>query len=200
MLLILMAVAVGAAVVVGALVVGALFLSGARVEPIATKVVEQPGFDGELSGRWRQRRGGFTGDEARLPSDAALTEKWPPGSVVELLLKPGGAYRFTSVEASGTGVLATKALVRDEGRWTADGHTLTLTVEAGVTVKRVSADRTATSRAPAGPQRYALSSLLKESPGTPGASPAVTTGLRLRGPCLSGPGGCTFDLELVDDQ
>lgn len=131
--------------VVGALAFGALTLANATVDPVPTKVVERAGFDGALTGRWRRRAGGLTGDEALLPSDAALGEKWPSGSVVELVLETDGRYRFTAVEASGGGVLSSKTLLREEGRWERDELSLSLTAQSGVSVKRVGAERTSSA-------------------------------------------------------
>ncbi|MDP3232815.1 MAG: hypothetical protein Q8N26_08565 [Myxococcales bacterium] len=184
--------------VVGALAFGALRLAGATIDPIPTKVVERPGFDGELAGRWRQRQGGFTGDEALLSSDAALAEKWPVGSVVELVLEADGRYRFTTVEASGSGVLTTKSLTREEGRWERDELSLSLTATSGVSVKRVGGDRTSSVLEPSPLRRYQLKTRVMESAGTPGASPLVTEGLRLTGPCLRAPGECTWEFEPVE--
>ena len=197
-MLIVIALVIACCVVVGALAFGALKLAGATVDAIPTKVVERPGFDGELTGRWRQRAGGFTGDEALLPSDAALTEKWPVGSVVELALEPDGRYRFTAVEASGSGVLTTKSLTREEGRWERDELSLSLTALSGVSVKRVGGDRTSSVSEASPLRRYQLTTRVMESAGTPGASPLVTEGLRLTGPCLRAPGECTWEFELVE--
>lgn len=197
-MLIVIALVIGSCVVVGALAFGALRLAGATVDPIPTKVLERPGFDGELTGRWRQRAGGFTGDEALIPSDAELTEKWPAGSVVELALEPDGRYRFTTVEASGSGLLTTKTLTREEGRWERDELSLSLTALSGVSVKRVGGDRTSSSQEASPLRRYQLTTRVMESAGTPGASPLVTEGLRLTGPCLQAPGECTWEFELVE--
>lgn len=197
-LLIVIAIVIVSCLVVGALAFGALTLAGATVDPIPTKVVERPGFDGELTGRWRQRQGGFTGDEALLPSDAALTEKWPVGSVVELVLEADGRYRFTAVEASGSGVLTTKSLTREEGRWERDELSLSLTATSGVSVKRVGGDRTSSGLEASPLRRYQLTTRVMESAGTPGASPLVTEGLRLTGPCLRGPGECSWEFEFVE--
>lgn len=197
-LLIVIALVVVSCLVVGALAFGALTLAGATVDPIPTKVVERAGFDGELAGRWRQRSGGFTGDEALVPSDAALADKWPSGSVVELLLEADGRYRFTAVEASGSGVLTTKTLVREEGRWARDERSLSLTAQSGVSVKRVGGDRTSSASGPSALRRFQLTTRVMESAGAPGASPLVTEGLRLTGPCLAAPGECSWDFELIE--
>ena len=197
-LLIVIALVIASCLVVGALAFGALTLAGATVDPIPTKVVERPGFDGELTGRWRQRQGGFTGDEALLSSDAALTEKWPVGSVVELVLEADGRYRFTAVEASGSGVLTTKSLTREEGRWERDELSLSLTATSGVSVKRVGGDRTSSVLEASPLRRYQLTTRVMESAGTPGASPLVTEGLRLTGPCLRASGECSWEFELVE--
>jgi len=197
-LLVVIALVVVSCLVVGALAYGALSLAGATVDPIPTKVVERPGFDGELVGRWRQRSGGFTGDEALLPHDAALGDKWPSGSVVELVLEPDGLYRFTAIEASGTGLLTTKTLVREEGRWERDELSLSLTAQSGVSVKRVGGERTSSALEAVPLRRFQLTTRVMESAGTPGASPLVTEGLRLTGPCLRAPGECSWTFELVE--
>ncbi|MDP3503304.1 MAG: hypothetical protein Q8S33_23420 [Myxococcales bacterium] len=197
-LLTVIAIVIVSCLVVGALAFGALRLAGATIDPIPTKVVERPGFDGELAGRWRQRQGGFTGDEALLSSDAALTEKWPVGSVVELVLGADGRYRFTTVEASGSGALTTKSLTREEGLWERDELSLSLTATSGVSVKRVGGDRTSSVLEPSPLRRYQLKTRVMESAGTPGASPLVTEGLRLTGPCLRAPGECTWEFEPVE--
>ena len=144
-IIVIIAFVITSCLVVGALGVGALTLAGASVEPIPTKVMEQPGFDGELAGRWRQRSGGFTGDEALIPSDSPLTDPWPSGTVVELVLEADGGYRFTFVEASGSGLLTTKTLVREEGLWEHDALSLSLTAQSGVSVKRVAGERTSST-------------------------------------------------------
>jgi hypothetical protein len=184
--------------VVGALVFGALTLANATVEAVPTKVVERAGFDGALTGRWRRRAGGLTGDEALLPSDAALGETWPSGSVVELVLETDGRYRFTAVEAAGGGVLSTKTLLREEGRWERDELSLSLTAQSGVSVKRGGGERTSSALPASEPRRYQLSTRVMESAGTPGASPLVIEGVRLTGPCLQAPGECTWDFEPVE--
>lgn len=183
--------------VLGALVFGALKLSGTTVDPIPSKTSVQPGFDGPLEGTWRQLRGGFTGVEASEPDDSALSSKWPQGSVVELVLSAGGRYRFTFVEAVGSGVTATKTLVRETGAWTQQGDALDLTVEKALEVRRTgSGQRSAQPLASGATRRYRVETRITETDGPPGASPVVRESLRLSGPCPQAPASeCQWDLE-----
>lgn len=197
-LVLLIGAGIASALVVAALVFGAWLFSNATVDPVPARVEEHEGFEGPLAGRWRAVRGGFTGDQALLPSDAALDERWPAGSVVELLLEADGRYRFTHVEASGTGLLAKKSLVREEGRFVREGAALVLTPTSGVSIQRLGGERSTPPFTVTPPRRYALSSRVMEFPGPPGASPQVKVGLALRGPCLAGPGECRWELEHDD--
>lgn len=195
MLLIVSALLVLGCLVLGAVVFGVLRLSDVAVEPVPARTSVQPGFAGPLEGTWRQLRGGFTGVEASVASDGALGEKWPAGSVVELVLSPDGRYRFTFVEATGTGLHSTKQLVREEGAWTRQGDTLTLTAETGVRVTRAGGDRRSTPLEP-GAHPYRLATRLDEWDGPAGATPVARKGLRLSGPCPQARDtACEWDLE-----
>lgn len=197
MLLLVAAVLVVSCLVVGALVFGALRLADTTVAPVPSKVSVQPGYDGPLIGTWQQLRGGFTGVEAAIPSDSPLGDKWPAGSVVELALLDGGRYRLTLVEAMGSGVHATKKLVREEGSWTQQGEALSLTPEKGVRVNRTSADRKEEALPTGTARSYRLETRIAETDGPPGASPVVHETLRLTGPC---PGATTTECQWDFEQ
>ncbi|MBL8920455.1 MAG: hypothetical protein JNJ54_16445 [Myxococcaceae bacterium] len=183
--------------VLSALVFGALKLADTSVAPIPSSTTVQPGFDGPLEGTWRQLRGGFTGVEASEPDDSALTSKWPPGSVVELSFSPGQRYRFTFVEATGSGVTSTKTLVREAGAWAQQGEVLDLTVEKALEVRRWGSGKHSAQQLPSGAtRRFRLETRITESDGPAGAAPVVREGLRLTGPCPWAPDtGCQWDLE-----
>lgn len=188
---------VGGVLVAACLVAGGaafflLRLGDATVAPIPTRASVQPGFDGALEGTWQQRTGGFTGVEAS--SDGTLGEKWPPGSVVELKLE-GDGYRLTLVEASGSGMNASKKLVREEGRWSREGDTLILTPAKGLHVTREHAERTEHAFVVTPPRRYRLETRVLEADGPPGASPVTTEALRLVGPCPPDGAECTWDFD-----
>jgi hypothetical protein len=191
-LLVVSAILVVSCLVLGVVAFGVWRLADVAVEPAPARTVVQPGFTGPLEGTWRALRGGFTGVEASVPSDDALGEKWPPGSVVELVLSPGARYRFTFVEATGSGVHATKTLVREEGVWAQQGDTLTLTAESGVRVTRAGGDRRSTPLAP-GARTYRLATRIEE---WDEPAPAAQKRLRLVGPCPHAPDAvCEWDLE-----
>lgn len=182
--------------VLTALVFGALKLSDAAVAPIPSRTSVQPGFDSPLEGTWRQLRGGFTGVEASEPDDSALSAKWPQGSVVELVLSPGARYRFTFVEATGSGVTATKTLVRETGTWAQQGEVLDLTVDKALQLSRSGSGQHRAQQLPTGAtRRYRLETRLTETDGPPGASPVVHESLRVTGPCPQAPATeCQWDL------
>lgn len=160
--------------------------------PPAVKIT--PGFDGELVDRWRQRRGGFTGDEALTPLESELSQQWPNGSVVELTLG-GGDYELTVVEASGSGALLTKKLYRERGSWRQDSETtLTLSPEKAAMTVRERGERTTEER-PLAARTYVMSQRSSEREGPPGASPSGTEALTLRGPCVTSGEACEWELE-----
>jgi hypothetical protein len=179
---------------VGVAVLLIVRLGGASVPAIPTRVSVEPGFDGALDGAWRQLRGGFTGVEAA--ADPALKEHWPPGSVVDLVLEPDGAYRFTLVEASGNGINATALMVREAGRWRREGDVLELAPASGLHVTRSSGERREHPFVVTARRRYRLQTRVSEGDGPVGAAPATTEGLRLSGPCVpSGGAECSWDLD-----
>lgn len=182
--------------VLGALVFGALKLSDAAIAPIPSRTEVQPGFDSPLEGTWRQVRGGFTGVEASEPDDSPLTAKWPAGSVVELIFSAAQRYRLTFVEATGSGVTATKTLVRETGSFNQQGEVLDLTVEKALRVRRAGGSRDSQPLPEGATHRYRLETRVTESDGPPGASPVVREGLRLTGPCpWAAETECQWDLE-----
>lgn len=186
---------VGIAVLGCGLIGWALLRAGsASMEPPPVQLTTKPGFDGELVDRWRQRRGGFTGDEALIPLDHDLSAQWPNGSVVQLTLG-GGDYELTVVEASGSGTLLSKKLYRESGTWSqASQTTMTLTPTKATLVIREHGERTSRP-ASTSPRTYAMSSRITERGGQPGASPATTEALILEGPCVTTGGTCTWEFE-----
>lgn len=190
--LIVAAVLLAACLVVGGAAFFLLRLGDATVPQVPMRTRSEQGFDGPLEGTWQQRTGGFTGVEAQ--ADGSLGEKWPPGSVVELKLEPG-AYRLTLVEASGSGVHASKKLVRERGRWSREGDELVLTPASGEHVTRENAERSEHPFTVTGPRRYRLETRVAESDGPPGASPVTTETLRVVGPCVPDGSECTWDFD-----
>jgi hypothetical protein len=171
-----------------------LRLGSASVDAPPTAVTLTPGFDGELIDRWRQRRGGFTGDEAQTPPESELSQQWPNGSVVQLTVSAGD-YELTVVEASGSGALLTKSLYRERGTWQQErGTTLTLSPSKATVTVREQGERT-TREPPLAPRTYTMSSRTSEREGPPGASPSGTQALVLRGPCVTSGGVCEWELE-----
>lgn len=190
--LIVAGVLVAACLVAGGVAFFLLRIGDATVAPVPTRASVQSGFDGTLEGTWQQRTGGFTGVEAS--SDGTLGEKWPPGSVVELTLEKE-TYRLTMVEASGSGMNASKKLVREEGRWSREGDGLLLTPASGLHVTREHAERHEHPFTVTPPRRYRLETRVLEADGPPGASPVTTEKLRLVGPCIPEGGECAWDFD-----
>jgi|JI10StandDraft_1071094.scaffolds.fasta_scaffold167482_2 hypothetical protein len=184
---------VAACLVAGGAAFFLLPMRDATLTPIPTRASVQPGFDGALEGTWQQRTGGFTGVEVN--SDGTLGEKWPPGSVVELKLE-AQAYRLTIVEASGSGMNASKKLVREEGQWSREGDALMLTPAKGLHVTRENAERREHAFTVTPPRRYRLETRVLETDGPPGASPVTTEALRLVGPCVPDGSECVWDFDL----
>lgn len=190
--LIVAGVLVAACLVAGGLAFFVLRIGDATVAPIPTRASVQRGFDGALEGTWQQRTGGFTGVEVN--SDGTLGEKWPPGSVVELKLEQG-TYRLTVVEASGSGLNASKKLVREEGSWSRESDALILTPAKGLHVTREHAERREHVFTVTPPRRYRLETRVLEGDGPPGASPVTTEALRLVGPCVPDGSECVWDFD-----